>query len=254
MRVIKNCSTNQHKIITDIIQLYIKDNIECDITYSKGFFYGEHTITNDDGEKELITITEPLHKFDVFPQSDDVQKLDVLHPIPLDDASINSIIIDLPFVLDSTNDKNLDKDNSRQIFKRFHGFKHAYDLYQQYYHWIKEASRVLRDNGYLIFKCQNTVGSGINHMTETWSQMVGMRVGLVVRDVFQLIATSRMISPFVKNQIHARKYTSSFIVFQKSTSTKYDRFNYYTLLDRLDNGELLYNTDTQQPISTRTQS
>lgn len=71
--VIKNISYKQSTILKNIMSLHNNDNpFECDITYSKGNFYGTF---NDDELGEFI-IPQPKYKFDVMPRYDDVMPLE----------------------------------------------------------------------------------------------------------------------------------------------------------------------------------
>ncbi len=83
--MIKTTNYNQHEIIKDIINLHCNgDQIDCDLTYSKGVFYK--------GDIEL-----PRYKFDIDPQLPGVTKADSRY-IPLLDNSIDTLIFDPPFV------------------------------------------------------------------------------------------------------------------------------------------------------------
>lgn len=231
MAIIKNFDYNQHVIIKNIVDLHLGGNpIECDMTYSKGAFYGDFRVKDKD-EVINIHIEQPRLKFDVYPLSDDVQKIEPLRPLPLDDESISSLMIDLPFVVYAPDPKmeNI-AESSSIIFRRFSGFYPVTELYKAYYFWIREAFRVLKRDGVLIFKTQNTISGGINHNTEFFSFMVAERLGFVTEDTFVLGAKSRIISAKVKKQQHARKFTSTFFVFKKPKSKRYEKFNYWNLI------------------------
>lgn len=244
MEVIKNLDHNQHRIIKNIIDLHLSGKpIECDMTYSKGAFYGTFKVKDKDVTTE-ITIEQPRLKFDVFPLSDDVQKIEPLQPLPLEDNSIDSLMIDLPFVVYAPDpDMTKIKESSSIIFKRFNGFYPVSELYKAYYFWIREAYRVLRENGVLIFKTQNTISGGINHNTEFFSFMVAERLGFVTEDTFVLGAKSRIISAKVKKQQHARKFTSTFFVFKKPKSKRYEKFNYWKVV--LENEKFFNDRENQ---------
>ena len=51
---------DQSEILAGIIKLHAPDGFDCDMTYGNGSFYKN--------------IPEPKHKFDIDPQSDDVQQ------------------------------------------------------------------------------------------------------------------------------------------------------------------------------------
>ena len=219
INIIKNISYDQTEILNNIWKLYLWTNqFDCDITASTLNFY-----------KDWIPL--PKHLYDIFPQSELVEKIEPRWPIPLEDSSIHSIVIDLPFVI--TPPKAPSMQNPKKwrniISKRFASYYPAKELYDSYYHRIKEAYRVLDDGGICIFKCQSTISWWVKHNVEEYSFMCGEKVWFVMEDKFTLIAKSRIIGR-MKNQIHSRSYTSQFLVFVKR-SRKANDFIYLDLLD-----------------------
>lgn len=230
--IIKSISTSQHEILNNI-QIMHNDGkpFECDITYSQGNFYGDFLITKDDGSKKNIRIDEPKFKFDVFPQFDDVVKIEPYGKIPLENESVESIVIDLPFVVfpqmaPSTKIDNGEKKNV--AFKRFSSYYPAKEMFKSYSHWINEAFRILKEGGICVFKCQNTISGGVFYCTEEYSWMEAQKAGFYVLDRFTLIAKSRIISGKIKTQQHARNFTSTFWVFKKGGKIK--SVDYYKFL------------------------
>lgn len=203
--IIKNISYNQKEILYNIAQLYNNgEPFECDMTASDLVFY--KSTKYDD-----FIVPEPKILFDVFPKQDKIQKIEPFGKLPLEDEYINSIVIDLPFIIKpNTNSNSL-------IFNRFGGYKNADELYRTYYHWLSEAYRVLIPNGIVVFKCQSTIDGGIQHNTEEFSFMAAQKLGFVVVDKFILAANKRMLRIGNVKQNHARKYTSVFYVFRKPT-------------------------------------
>lgn len=212
--IIKNISTNQKEILYNIMKLYNNgEPFDCDMTASTLKFYERNP-----GDKWIVP--EPRILFDVCPQMKFVHKIEPHMPLPLDNDSIHSIVIDLPFVVSPPNCPSAlnKKKGSLLIYNRFSGFYPVSDLYSNYYHWIAEAYRVLDDGGICVFKCQSTVSGGVEHSSEEYSFMCAQRVGFYVIDKFTLRAKSVLISAAKYNtQQHARKYTSSFYVFKKDS-------------------------------------
>lgn len=89
-----------------------------------------------------------------------------------------------------------------------------------YYHWIKEAYRVLKPNGILVFKCQATITSARQLMTPEYSWMMATACGFYTLDQFFLLAKNRLHSGKIKKQQHARKFTSTLYVFKKTDKKK----------------------------------
>ena len=244
--VIRNISFDQGEILWNIMQLYNDGKpFDCDMTASQLKFYGERK-----GSK--YNIPEPKILFDVFPQEEKIKKIEPLGKLPLDDESIDSIVIDLPFVVSPPDAPSAveNKEGSSLIFKRFHGFYPVDSLYLTYYHWISEAYRVLKPNGTCCFKTQSTISGGTSHNVEEWSFMCAQKVGFTMEDKFILEAKARLISATkIKKQQHARKYTSAFLVFKKFLKKKSKNFNYFELMNNI---ELLEKTRTDDQLTSET--
>lgn len=233
--IIKNISFNQSEILYNIMQLYNEGKpFDCDITASTLNFYKAK-------KNSEYAIPEPKLLFDVSPQFDNIVKLNPFGPIPIEDNSISSIVIDLPFVISPSNAPSFlnNREGSSLIAKRFASYYPVDTLYESYYHWIKEAYRVLKENGICIFKCQNTVSGGIQHNVEEYSYMAAEHVGFTAEDKFILLAKARLISNAkYKKQVHARKYSSSFWVFKKELKEKSTKFNYFEIIDKISKRDL----------------
>ena len=223
--IIKNFSYDQNEILYNIMMLHNNgEAFECDMTASELKFY--------ERSKEYF-IPVPKILMDVFPQRDDIIKITPMEPLPLEDASISSIVIDLPFVISPHNAPSVQegKEGSNLIFNRFSSFYPVGELYHNYMWWIKEAYRVLKPNGICVFKCQGTVSGGINHFVEEYSFMCAAKAGFYVKDKFILGAKARLIaSSRIKKQEHARKYTSTFWVFKKDPKFL-SKVDYFAMMD-----------------------
>lgn len=232
--VIRNISYDQKEILWNIMQLYNDGKpFDCDMTASELKFYKSN-------KSDKYTIPEPRILFDVFPKEEKIKKIEPLGRLPLEDNSIDSIVIDLPFVVSPPEapSAKAKKDGSMIIFNRFHAYYPVDDLYESYMHWISEAYRVLKPNGTCVFKTQSTISGGVQHNTEEWSYMCAQRVGFTGEDKFILLSKARLISSGkIKKQVHARKYTSVFWVFKKTLKKKNKNFNYFDLVEDMLNKE-----------------
>lgn len=66
--------------------------------------------------------------------------------------------------------------------------------------------------------------------------MCAHKAGFKVEDKFILTAKARLISSSnIKKQRHARKYTSVFYVFRKEAKRRCKEFDYFDMLNALDN-------------------
>lgn len=226
--IIKNISFDQSEILWNIMQLYNNgEPFECDMTASELKFYGKG--------RGAYEIPVPKILFDVFPQSENIQKIEKWGNLPLEDNSIHSMVIDLPFVISPANSPSAvnPKEGSQLIARRFAAYYPVDNLYASYYHWLSEAYRVLDEGGTLVFKEQSMISGGIRHNTDEFSFMAAHKLGFKMIDKFILQAKARLISNAkMKNgQQHSRSYTSQFLVFKKESKRKSKEFNYFDLLD-----------------------
>lgn len=207
---IKSVCLSQEEIISDIIHLHVPQGfIDVDPTYSKGNFYKNGVIR------------QPSHKFDLNPQVDGCIKASSVD-IPLDDNSVECIMFDPPFLITgSTYNDNVE--GSSIIAKRFSGYKNFMELKEHYVGTLKEAKRILKTNGILIFKCQNTVSSGKQHFSHFFILNWAIKLGMYPKDEFILENKFKMTSfsdnkkgsvGNWKKQQHALKHHSYFLVIQ----------------------------------------
>lgn len=248
--VIRSIAYDQHEILYNIMQMHNSgEPFDCDMTYSIGNFYGDYTVNCIDGITRNITIPSPKYKYDVCPQVEDVEKIEPTGPIPLEDDSINSLVIDLPFVISCgpsmktpDYDENGNRVRNNMISRRFACYYPVAQLLESYKHWIEEAYRVLKEEGILVFKTQATItGSKLLH-TPYFSRMIAESVGFDSLDEFILLAKNRLVSGKVKQQQHARSFHSYFLVFKKSLKKKINYFDFMDddEIDKILNG-LKYN-------------
>lgn len=233
--IIKNVSYDQTEILHNIGIIYNNgsDQFDADMTASTLGFYGKGR-----GKYE---ISEPKVLMDVCPTREDILKIEKWGKLPLEDKSIKSLVIDLPFVISPANAPSAvtDKEGASLIYKRFAGYYPVDNLYLSYYHWLSEASRVLEDGGICIFKCQSCISGGIRHNIEEFSFMAAQRLGFKMEDKFTLVAKARLISPnkYKSGQKHSRSYTSQFLVFIKDPKRKSKDFFFEDMLDRCEREE-----------------
>ena len=202
--LVKSISYNQSEIIKWILQLHVPTGkIDCDPTYSIGNFY------------KNTGIDEPIYRFDINPQVEGV-KFGDSRLLPLSDNSINCMMFDPPFL--ATTGKSLNENNDNNIInKRFGVYPSEQELHQFYIDSLKEAYRILKDKGILIFKCQDKISSGKQYMSHCFIHDEAVKIGFYPKDMFVLLAKNRLVADWqLKNQKHARKFHSYFWVFEKT--------------------------------------
>lgn len=230
--VIRSVSMNQFEIMSNIMKLYMDNKpFDADITYSSGGFYGKH------GDYDM---PQPLRKFDVYPQTEDTERIEMWGNIPLPDGSVNSIMFDPPFVISPKDAPSVkeDKDGANLTFKRFWSYYPVAQLFDSYYHWMEEINRVLADDGIAVVKCQKTISGSKQLNTPEWLWLCAESLGLDMMDDFSLVAKNRIHSGKVKKQMHSRRFESHFLVFRKSgkKKTHYLGFASEETIDKILNG------------------
>lgn len=200
--VIKSISYDQHQILKDILQLHCEGDIELDPTYSTGGFYKKG-------------VKEPKYKFDIYPQKPGVIQADA-QCLPLKDESISTMILDFPFLATKGPSLLNKKEGQNETIKRFGCYPTEKELFILFKNSLKEAHRVLKNKGIVIFKVQDKTSSSKQYMSHVYAINYAEKFGFYVKDLFILLAKHRMTPAWqVKNQIHSRKHHSYFIVFQK---------------------------------------
>ena len=243
--IIRNISKDQSQILYNIMSLYNDGKpFDCDMTASTLAFYRKTK-----GDKYEIPMPRML--FDVYPMNEELRskgldfptigKITPFQRLPLEDCSIHSIVVDLPFVVSPKTCKSVveKKEGANVISNRFSSWYPATEFYENAYWWLNECYRVLDDDGICVWKMQDTVSGGINHSFLEYSFICATDAGFYTVDEFILEANNRLISASRYNQQkHARKYTSAFYVFQ---ATKAKNRNGKTYGDKVNCLKLLEN-------------
>jgi hypothetical protein len=191
--MIKSISFSQDEILQNIVTLHTGP-IQCDVTFGSGCFYKKG-------------LARPALCFDLEPRVPGVVQADV-RELPLQDASIQSVMFDPPFLMRTGPGATLkDRFGSKVGTIR--------DLLDFYKLAMWEIHRVLVPGGWLVFKCQDGVLSGVNNFNHVEIHNRAVIMGYKAVDLFILLAKHRMTDPTHKVQKHARKYHSYFWIFKK---------------------------------------
>jgi hypothetical protein len=81
--IIKSVSDDQNSLIDQIINMHCGGELDADVTFSKGNFYGN---------------IKPRLMFDKTPLNESILQADC-REIPINDASLNSLMFDPPFII-----------------------------------------------------------------------------------------------------------------------------------------------------------
>ena len=200
---VRSVGYDQGEILRNILRLHVPEGkIDCDPTFSTGAFY------------HGTGIDPPPLRFDIHPQAEGVLCADARH-LPLEDNSISCMILDPPFL--ATKGKSLQAGEGNRINRRFGVYPDEKTLHRCYADMLTEAHRVLKNDGILIFKCQDKVSSGKQYMSHVFVMDTAVKAGFYPKDLFVLLAKNRLVADWqARNQKHARKWHCYFWVFQKT--------------------------------------
>ena len=198
--MIRSVSFDQFEILESIKTLLEVEQFDADLSYGNGTFYKNST--------------EPLHKFDIDPQRDNVTRASST-ALPLADQSISTAVFDPPFL---TYIKAA-REHDSVMAKRYGGYWTYDELATHYIDTLKEAHRIIKPKGCLVFKCQDIVHNHKLHPTHI--NVTKWADGLFrLKDLFILAAKSRMAVPEQegmkpKRQKHARIFHSYFMLLER---------------------------------------
>ena len=169
--------------------------IECDPMYFKGNFWKDGLIA-------------PKYKYDINPQVAECEQADATQ-LPLDSGSIESIILDPPFLF-GKHGKTGDYYSSRThtIFDDWGELEECYKKI------LREAHRCLKKNGVCIFKCQDYTDSK-STMTHCHVWDWARETGFYVKDLAILNIPQHKIYNGNTKQRHLRKVHTYFWVLVK---------------------------------------
>jgi len=190
---------NEQELLKAIIELHCPNGkVELDPMYFKGNFYKE--------------IPKPDYTYDINPeQANDefVRGGDATNLHWIKDTSIMNEILDPPFMF------GIHGKTEQYYSSRTHGiFKDFKELTELYKGILKEAYRILKKQGVLIFKCQDYTDSKttmIHCLVYNWAT----ELGFYAKDLAILhLPKNKIYNPNL-TQRHLRKTHSYFWVFRK---------------------------------------
>ncbi len=194
--IIKSVSESQAEIMTSIIWLYCKKGIEIDLTYGKGGMWRG-------------VESAPVKRFDLNPSGPEVEKADV-RKLPLASGSVYSVLFDPPFIAKGG--------GWGKMVRRYGAFPTPKKLNDFYKKSLSEIYRVLKINGWLVFKCMDFCNARKNWFFHCHIFNLAAARGFYPKDLFILKAKSR-IRPHnfrAETQQYARKYHCYFWIFKKT--------------------------------------
>ena len=188
---------NEHELLKAILKIHCDNkDIELDPMYFKGKFYKDYAVN------------KPRFKSDINPQLQEVRQADA-RKLPYLNNSIKSMVLDPPFMFGiHGKTKEYYSSATHGIFQ---DFKELEDLYKGI---LKEAYRILENNGILIFKCQDYTDSK-STMTHCFVYNWALELGFYAKDLAVLNKPKNKISNSKLTQRHLRKVHTYFWIFKK---------------------------------------
>jgi len=187
---------DEQELLRAILDLHCQTEIELDPMFNKGMFY------------KTGNIEKPKYRFDLNPQAEGVKKGDATNLTEISSNSINTMILDPPFLFGIHG-----KAESNVCSKRYTIIPTYNDMENLYKGILKEANRVLKKGGILIFKCQDYTDNKTT-MTHCLVHQWALENGFYAKDLALLVKENKIYNPNTK-QRHFRKTHSYFWIFQK---------------------------------------
>jgi hypothetical protein len=148
--------------------------------------------------------------------------------LPYEDGVVDCVVLDPPYMEGfyrregttkagsgthsafSSAYSNGDEDTENVGIKKWHGA-----VTDMYFRAGREAYRVLRKDGILIVKCQDEVSAGKQWLTHVEIINNYETQGFYTKDLFVIVRANKPCVSRLKQQVHARKNHSYFLVFVK---------------------------------------
>lgn len=193
-----------------ILQLHVpRGSTVADVTYGKGIFWQN---VDPDDYKVIAS--------DIESTKVDCRKL------PYGDETIDCVVLDPPYMegFYRSQESMLAGSGSYAAFRDSYSNgskspatrpKYHAAVLDMYFSAGREASRVLRNKGILIVKCQDEVSANKQWLTHVEIINEYTANGFYARDLFVVMRRNRPAASRILKQIHARKNHSYFLVFEK---------------------------------------
>ena len=191
----KSVFENEQELLKAILSIHTKqETFDIDPMFFKGKFY-------KDG------LSMPKYKYDLNPQDIFVERCNA-ESLDLDSESLDSYILDPPFLIGNRpSQKKYYSAKTHTMYKDFDTLKISYKGI------LKEAYRILKNKGILVFKCQDYTDSKTT-MTHVHVHNWATELGFYAKDLAILVKPNKVYNGGT-NQRHFRKIHTYFWVFEK---------------------------------------
>ncbi len=191
--LIRSVSDCQFEILRWITRLYCPNGFDLDCTYRVGGFY-------------KAGVPAPRLKMDIAPRTRKIMPADVRH-LPFKPECLQSVVFDPPFLPAGS--------KTCRLRQKYGAFENMRQLWRMYTTAMQEIARVLKPNGVLVFKCQDSVCGRTQYLVHADIIRFAQRINLYPKDLFIKLASHVPIGWNQHTQQHARKTHCYFIVFIK---------------------------------------
>lgn len=194
---------NNDEIFPSIVKLHVPKGARvADVTYGGGVFWRNV----EKNHCELVA-------------SDVATGVDC-RDLPYDDASFDALVLDPPYMHTPGGTAHQGHQNFEKYYRNNGGEAGSEKKYHEavldlYYRAGQEASRVLKDEGVFIVKCQDEVCANRQRLTHVEIINEYATYGFVCKDLFVLVRKGKPGVSRMLKQVHARKNHSYFLVFVK---------------------------------------
>ena len=190
-----------------ILNLYVKQrSVIADVTYGKGVFWRK----------------VPLDRYKLLPT--DILTGTDCRDLPYEDCSIDCVVLDPPYMHSPGGTAHTGQFPFERYYRNNQSTGHRGKYHEAvlglYEDAGKEAFRVLRDWGVIIVKCQDEVCANRQRFTHVEIMQSYSEYGFVAEDLFVVVRNNKPGVSAVRQQVHARKNHSYFLVFWKQPLTK----------------------------------
>jgi hypothetical protein len=201
-------------IFSQILELHIPKGAKiADVTFGNGVFWKNVDVS----------------KYELLP-SDIANGVDCRN-LPYSDETLDALVLDPPY-MEGLLRNNVSQKAGASTYSAFREYYSNGDEFNKdgpkwhkavsdlYYKAGVEAFRVLKDKGIMIVKCQDEVSANRQCLTHVEIINYYELLGFYTKDLFVVVRQNRASIARLKQQIHARKNHSYFLVFVKSPKKK----------------------------------
>lgn len=204
---------NNAEIFPLVLKLHVPEGSQiADVTFGTGIFW-----------KNV-----PENTYQLYP-SDLKTGIDCRN-LPYESESMDAVVLDPPYMegLFRANGRELAGAGTYAAFRETYsngqatndGPKYHEAVLDLYFKAGREAYRILRKNGVLIVKCQDEVSANTQRLAHVEIINAYESFGFYTKDLFIVVRPNKPAVSRIKQQNHARKNHSYFVVFVKTKARR----------------------------------